>query len=317
MTMVRISGCDTAGGEIAGSSIQVVVAILLTPQEKEAKKEAFRKYLESNGVMDALTKVLVALYEQNDKPSSAVEFIQQKLGGPTLQEYKKLQSEMTTLQMKYDELLATHKETCRQKKKEMSIERIWRRSKASMPWKLQRRLCKGRPPMKTNEAADGKPVKLAVSFATLRFGTKDGLFSPSNASNLYTSVWYLDMFFGSRCSVYPVVLRICGAEQVMKLLGVSPDKETGVKLKADNAALLGSLLGLYDYIGLVLALQRHRIGIGLAAPRKTKPVPKADRMETKLQAMSKTDTVKREADDAEVPFQLQKFINEDNANDMQ
>ncbi|GAB2211437.1 hypothetical protein Droror1_Dr00024750 [Drosera rotundifolia] len=82
--------------------------------EKEAKKEAFRKYLESNGVMDALTKVLVALYEQNDKPSSAVEFIQQKLGGPTLQEYEKLQSEITNLQMKYDELLATHKETCRQ-----------------------------------------------------------------------------------------------------------------------------------------------------------------------------------------------------------
>jgi len=75
-------------------------------QEKEAKKEAFRKYLESSGVLDALTKgfffllhfflpqfltftvnfliysrffflcvcvVLVALYEQNDKPSSALE----------------------------------------------------------------------------------------------------------------------------------------------------------------------------------------------------------------------------------------------------
>ncbi|THG07106.1 hypothetical protein TEA_022527 [Camellia sinensis var. sinensis] len=41
--------------------------------EKEAKKEAFRKYLESSGVLDALTKGLVALYEQNDKPSSAIE----------------------------------------------------------------------------------------------------------------------------------------------------------------------------------------------------------------------------------------------------
>lgn len=79
---------------------------ICTWQEKEAKKEAFRKYLESSGVLDALTKgdipfiiplllicnwlffhfymscltnlfhltaVLVALYEQNDKPSSALE----------------------------------------------------------------------------------------------------------------------------------------------------------------------------------------------------------------------------------------------------
>ncbi|KAL6323740.1 hypothetical protein AAG906_002208 [Vitis piasezkii] len=82
--------------------------------EKEAKKEAFRKYLESSGVLDALTKVLVALYEQNDKPSSAVEFVQQKLGGPTVSEYEKLQAEMLDLQIKYNELLAAHQETCRQ-----------------------------------------------------------------------------------------------------------------------------------------------------------------------------------------------------------
>ncbi|RVW34188.1 c-Myc-binding protein [Vitis vinifera] len=83
-------------------------------EEKEAKKEAFRKYLESSGVLDALTKVLVALYEQNDKPSSAVEFVQQKLGGPTVSEYEKLQGEMLDLQIKYNELLAAHQETCRQ-----------------------------------------------------------------------------------------------------------------------------------------------------------------------------------------------------------
>ncbi|KAJ6761534.1 C-MYC-BINDING PROTEIN [Salix koriyanagi] len=74
-------------------------------EEKEAKKEAFRKYLESGGVLDALTKVLVSLYEQNDKPSSAIEFIQQKLGGPSLSEYEKLQAEMSELQNKYADLL--------------------------------------------------------------------------------------------------------------------------------------------------------------------------------------------------------------------
>ncbi|KAK4431169.1 c-Myc-binding protein [Sesamum alatum] len=82
--------------------------------EKEAKKEAFRKYLESSGVLDALTKVLVALYEQNDKPSSAIEFIQQKLGGPTLAEYEKLQAEVSDLQIRYNELLAVHQDKCRE-----------------------------------------------------------------------------------------------------------------------------------------------------------------------------------------------------------
>ncbi|CAH1438238.1 unnamed protein product [Lactuca virosa] len=82
--------------------------------EKEAKKEAFRKYLDSSGVLDALTKVLVALYEQSDKPSSAVEFVQQKLGGPSLSEYEKLQAEMSDLQIRYNELLALHQQTCNQ-----------------------------------------------------------------------------------------------------------------------------------------------------------------------------------------------------------
>ncbi|EOA31722.1 hypothetical protein CARUB_v10014931mg [Capsella rubella] len=83
-------------------------------EEKEVKKEAFRKYLESSGVLDSLTKVLVSLYEQNDKPSSALEFIQQKLGGPSVSEYEKLQAEKSDLQIKYNELLAKHQETLRE-----------------------------------------------------------------------------------------------------------------------------------------------------------------------------------------------------------
>ncbi|GLT51858.1 hypothetical protein SLA2020_252350 [Shorea laevis] len=83
-------------------------------EEKEAKKEAFRKYLESSGVLDALTKVLVSLYEQNEKPSSALEFVQQKLGGPTVSEYEKLQAEISDLQTRYNELLVTHEETCKE-----------------------------------------------------------------------------------------------------------------------------------------------------------------------------------------------------------
>ncbi|KAL5067876.1 hypothetical protein RYX36_018763, partial [Vicia faba] len=75
--------------------------------EKEAKKESFRKYLESSGAVDALTKVLVALYEQNDKPSSALEFIQQKLSCPFIHEYEKLQAQSSDLQIRYNDLLAS------------------------------------------------------------------------------------------------------------------------------------------------------------------------------------------------------------------
>ncbi|ERN01245.1 hypothetical protein AMTRI_Chr03g53290 [Amborella trichopoda] len=83
-------------------------------QANEAKKEAFRKYLESSGVLDALTKVLVALYEENEKPSVAIEFIQRSLGGPSVSEYEKLQAEKADLQLKYDELLAIHQDKCKE-----------------------------------------------------------------------------------------------------------------------------------------------------------------------------------------------------------
>lgn len=41
-------------------------------------------------------------------------FVQQKLGGPSISVYEKLQAEKSDLQMKYDELVEAHRETCRQ-----------------------------------------------------------------------------------------------------------------------------------------------------------------------------------------------------------
>lgn len=41
-------------------------------------------------------------------------FIQQKLGGPSVSEYEKLQAEMSDLQLKYNELLAAHQENCKE-----------------------------------------------------------------------------------------------------------------------------------------------------------------------------------------------------------
>ncbi|XP_037129551.1 c-Myc-binding protein-like isoform X1 [Syngnathus acus] len=38
------------------------------------KREQFRRYLEKAGVVDSLTSVLVALYEQPEKPTNALEY---------------------------------------------------------------------------------------------------------------------------------------------------------------------------------------------------------------------------------------------------
>jgi len=99
-------------GEEAAQILLDLVQILPQAMANESKKEAFRKYLESSGVLDALTKVLVALYEENEKPSVAIEFIQHSLGGPTTSEYVKLQAEKAELQSKYQGLLASHEKTC-------------------------------------------------------------------------------------------------------------------------------------------------------------------------------------------------------------
>ena len=50
---------------------QAKVNILI--QTIEAKKDEFRNYLERTGVVDELTKVLVNLYENNDRPQHALE----------------------------------------------------------------------------------------------------------------------------------------------------------------------------------------------------------------------------------------------------
>ena len=49
-------------------------------QSADAKKEDFRKYLEKSGVIDALTKALVGLYEEPERPQSAVEYVRKYLG---------------------------------------------------------------------------------------------------------------------------------------------------------------------------------------------------------------------------------------------
>ncbi|ELU09571.1 hypothetical protein CAPTEDRAFT_106771 [Capitella teleta] len=48
--------------------------LFICPQGADSKREEFRKYLEKSGVLDSLTKVLVGLYEEPEKPSNALEY---------------------------------------------------------------------------------------------------------------------------------------------------------------------------------------------------------------------------------------------------
>jgi hypothetical protein len=73
-------------------------------QSSEAKKEEFRKYLEKSNVIDALTKVLVNLYEEPEKPDKPLEFIKKALGGPSQADYDALRAENDALRGEVDAL---------------------------------------------------------------------------------------------------------------------------------------------------------------------------------------------------------------------
>ena len=73
-------------------------------QTTEAKKEEFRTYLEKAGVIDQLTKVLVGLYEEPEKPGNAIDFIKKCLGAPSDTDVEELRAENEELKRKKAEL---------------------------------------------------------------------------------------------------------------------------------------------------------------------------------------------------------------------
>ncbi|KAI8812880.1 hypothetical protein BJ742DRAFT_768004 [Cladochytrium replicatum] len=89
-------------GEIAVKQAQA----LRETEAVDQKKEDFRKYLERNGIIDALTKVLVGLYEEPEKPENPVDFIKQFLGGPSDLDVDALRRENEELKRKVQELEA-------------------------------------------------------------------------------------------------------------------------------------------------------------------------------------------------------------------
>jgi len=73
-------------------------------QSPDVKKEEFRRYLERSGVIDALTKVLVGLYEEPEKPANALDFVKLTLGAPTGVDVEALKAENDQLREKNDQM---------------------------------------------------------------------------------------------------------------------------------------------------------------------------------------------------------------------
>ncbi|KAM4872537.1 LOW QUALITY PROTEIN: C-Myc-binding protein [Thomomys bottae] len=77
----------------------------------DSKREQFRRYLEKSGVLDTLTKVLVALYEEPEKPNSALDFLKHHLGAATPEnaEIELLRLELAEMKEKYEATVEENK----------------------------------------------------------------------------------------------------------------------------------------------------------------------------------------------------------------
>uniref|UniRef100_A0A2K5D7K1 c-Myc-binding protein n=1 Tax=Aotus nancymaae TaxID=37293 RepID=A0A2K5D7K1_AOTNA len=76
-----------------------------------SKREQFWRYLEKSGVLDMLTKVLIALYEEPEKPNSALDFLKHHLGASTLEnpEIELLRLEPLKMKQKYEAIVEENK----------------------------------------------------------------------------------------------------------------------------------------------------------------------------------------------------------------
>lgn len=79
---------------------------MTTFKPADSKREEFRKYLEKAGVLDALTKTLVGLYEEPEKPNNALDFLKQHIGasGPEAADVEALKLEVAELRQKNEQL---------------------------------------------------------------------------------------------------------------------------------------------------------------------------------------------------------------------
>ncbi|XP_026470177.1 c-Myc-binding protein homolog [Ctenocephalides felis] len=72
----------------------------------DSKREEFRKYLEQSGIMDALTRVLVELYEELEKPENALDYVRKNLGGKGGDDIDVIKAEIEAAKLRKEELMA-------------------------------------------------------------------------------------------------------------------------------------------------------------------------------------------------------------------
>ncbi len=95
----------------AGSSLSfhVLTGVLYasaacTRQTPEEKKEEYRRYLDKAGVVDAITKVLVGLYEEPERPPKPIEYIKRYFGAASNIDVQAVVEENTELKDENNEL---------------------------------------------------------------------------------------------------------------------------------------------------------------------------------------------------------------------
>ena len=67
------SSANGPSGAAATTATTTAASSSAQQQSVAVQGEEFQRYLEKSGVIDALTKVLVGLYESAEKPSNAIE----------------------------------------------------------------------------------------------------------------------------------------------------------------------------------------------------------------------------------------------------
>merc|ERR1711941_176133 len=87
----------------------------------DSQKEEFRRYLEKNGIISQLTRVLVGLYEEPERPANAVDYIKKYLGAPTGVDVEELRAENEGLK-KQNEALQRKVDTLTKQLKELQTE---------------------------------------------------------------------------------------------------------------------------------------------------------------------------------------------------
>lgn len=73
-------------------------------ETQDSQKEDFRRYLEKSGVISQLTRVLVGLYEEADKPTQAIDYVKKHLGAPSGIDVEDIKAENEELKKRNVEL---------------------------------------------------------------------------------------------------------------------------------------------------------------------------------------------------------------------